>query len=50
MCVCACVRVPACVHMLMDSRSKGLISVGGTGAAPLGVGRSAGLANRSLRD
>lgn len=48
MCVYMCVHT--CMHTLMHSRSKGLISLGGKGAGPQGVGRSAGLANRGLRD
>ena len=46
-CVCVCVCVCACS---CTQGAKGLISLGGKGAGPRGVGRSAGLANRGLRD
>jgi len=45
MCVCVCVCACSCTQ-----GAKGLISLGGKGAGPRGVGRSAGLANRGLRD
>lgn len=45
MCAHACV-----MRTLIHSRSEELISLRGKGAGPQGVGRSAGLPNRGLRD
>ena len=51
MCVCVCVfvRMHVCACSCTQG-AEGLISLGGKGAGPQGVGRSAGLANRGLRD